>query len=67
MGSPVLSILDEILLPETENKYCLNIIWYRRVVYVTRYVDDILIIFDASNTTSEPILVDSCAMHQKLK
>jgi hypothetical protein len=65
MGSPISGILAEISLREIENKYYPNIIQNRHILFIVRYVDDILIIFDAANTTAESILEDHNAMHNK--
>jgi hypothetical protein len=67
MGSPIFGILAEIHLQEVENKCYPNITKNRHILFIARYVDDILIIFNAANTTAESILEDQKAMHQKLK
>jgi hypothetical protein len=67
MGSPISSILAEIFLQDIENKYYPNIIKSIHILYITRYVDDILIISDVASTMAESILNDHNAMHQKLK
>jgi hypothetical protein len=67
MCSRISGILAEIFLQEIENKYCSNIIQNRHILFIARYMDDILTIFDAANTTAESILEDHNALHQKLK
>jgi hypothetical protein len=46
----------------------LHVKMYRpKILFIARYVDEILIIFDAANITAESNLEDHNAMHQKLK
>jgi hypothetical protein len=67
VGSPVSSIPAEIFIQEIENKYYPNITKNRHILFIVRYVDDILIIFDAASTTAESILEDHNAIHKKIK
>jgi retron-type reverse transcriptase len=67
MGSPISGILAEIFLQKIENKYYPNIIKKRHILFISRNVDDILIIFNTANTMAESILEDHNALHQTLK
>jgi hypothetical protein len=67
MGLPVTSILAEIFLQEIENRYCPNIIKNRHILFIARYMNDILIIFDVGSIMAESISEDHSAMYQKLK
>jgi hypothetical protein len=67
VGSPIFGILAEIFLQEIENKYYPNIIKKKDILFIARYVDDILIIFDAANTTAGSILKIKMSCIRKLK
>jgi hypothetical protein len=67
MGSPISSILAEIFLQEIGSRYYPNIIKNRQIVFLARYVDDIIIIVDIAHTSAELILKDHNDMHLQLK
>jgi hypothetical protein len=46
MGSPISSIIAEIFLQHFEDKYIKQLLYTKNVVLYTRYIDDILIIYD---------------------
>jgi hypothetical protein len=49
MGSPISSIIAEIFLQSLENEFYPSFIKRNNIPYITRYVDDIFIVYD-SNT-----------------
>jgi hypothetical protein len=67
MGSPISSILTETFLQNLEKLFCLDIIKHRHILYITRYVNDILIIYDSAKITAESILANHDAMHPNMK
>jgi hypothetical protein len=52
MGSPISSITAEIFLQYYENIFLKHLLESQNIIYYTRYVDDIFIIFD--NTIIDP-------------
>jgi hypothetical protein len=47
VGSPISSIIAEIFLQHLEDKYIKQLLDTKNIVFYTRYVDGILIIYDA--------------------
>ena len=56
MGSPTPNILSEIFLQNLEDKYFDRMIKRHNIKLLARYVDDIIIIFDNTNTNKIQIL-----------
>jgi hypothetical protein len=52
---------------EIESRYYPNMIKNRQIIFLARYVDDIIISFDTTHTSAELILKDNNDMHQQLK
>jgi hypothetical protein len=55
MGSPISGIVAEIFLQHFENSHLNQIFETKNTIFYTRYVDDILIIYDTERTSSETI------------
>jgi DNA integrity scanning protein DisA with diadenylate cyclase activity len=55
MGSPISVIVAEIFLQHLENSHLNQILETKNIIFYTRYVDDILIIYDTERTSSETI------------
>ena len=53
MGSPISNTIAEIFLQHYENTYIKQVLNMQYIQYYTRYVDDILIIYDTSKVTHE--------------
>jgi hypothetical protein len=67
MGLPISSTLDEIFLQNLENEFYPNITSTRNILYIARYVDDVLIVYDPATTKAEAILQDHNNMHPKME
>jgi hypothetical protein len=48
MGSPISSLVAEIFLQQFEDSHISHLLDTKNIAYYTRYVDDILIIYDAT-------------------
>ena len=48
MGSPISSTIAEIFLDRLENIHIKQLLDTKKIIFYTRYVDDILIIFDTT-------------------
>jgi hypothetical protein len=55
MGSPLSNNIAEILLQHHEQKLLAHLMDNRTIDYYTRYVDDILIIYNTEHTTTDTI------------
>ena len=53
MGSPISNTIAEIFLQHHENTYIKQVLDIQYVQYYTRYVDDIVIIYNNSKITHE--------------
>ena len=60
MGSPISSIIAEIFLQYYENIFIKHLFESKNIIYYTRYVDDIFIIYD--NTITDPNML-TCSMN----
>jgi hypothetical protein len=67
MGSTVSSILAEIFLQELEKKCYPNLIKTRHIKYISRYVDNVFIIYDEAGATAQEILQDHKNTHPRIK
>jgi hypothetical protein len=67
MGSPVSCILAEIFLQNLEAKFYPEMIFTRHIQYIVRYVDDVFIIYDETQTTAQDILRDHNRIHPSMK
>ena len=56
MGSPLSGTLAELFLQYLEKSYIKHWINSKEICFYTRYVDDILIIYDANRTTEKILL-----------
>jgi hypothetical protein len=56
MGSPISSIMAEIFLQHLKEQY-IKLLDSRNTIFYTRYVDDILIIYDSNKI--QPKLIDT--------
>jgi len=50
MGSPISGTIDEIFLQHLEHIYIRPLIETKHILFYTRYIDDILIIYDTEAT-----------------
>jgi hypothetical protein len=66
MGAPSSGIIAEIFLQHTEHKHLPSITQKHKIINYTRYVDDILIIYDSTHTDAPDILTDFNAIHPHL-
>jgi len=65
-GSPISNIIAEIFLQHYENTYIKQAVDIRHIQYYTRYVDDILIIYDNNKITHEQITQQLNQIHTDL-
>ena len=59
MGAPTSSVLSEIYLQFMEHNKLYTILLQNNILGYIRYVDDILIVYNDSNTDSDKLLVHS--------
>ena len=55
MGSPISSTIAEIFLQRLEDVHIKQLLDNRNITIYTRYVDDILIVYDTEKTNSDLI------------
>jgi hypothetical protein len=55
MGSPISGTMAEIFLQHIENKHIKQALDTKNIILYTRFVDDILIIYDSTRTTADDI------------
>jgi hypothetical protein len=67
MGSPVSGVMAEIFLQHPENTQLKQIIDKNNIIFYTRYVDDILIIYDTNKISPETISDHINCIHPALK
>jgi hypothetical protein len=67
MGSPISGLAAEIFLQHYENYIIKNILHVNKIKFYNRYVDDIVIIFDNTNTEVDEILNYMNILHTHLQ
>ena len=67
MGSPISGAIAEIMLQHIENQHIKHLIETGNIIYYTRYVDDIFIVYDSTKTTTEEIQSYADHIHKNLK
>jgi len=67
MGAPSSSIISEIFLQNIEQKHLPSIAKKHNLTNYFRYVDDILIVYDAQQTDIASLLADFNSLHPKLQ
>jgi hypothetical protein len=69
MGSPLSNVIAEIFLQHYEGLFIKHWIDNNIIIYYTRYVDDILVVFDTRRTTENIILeyMNSINKHLEFK
>jgi len=55
MGSPISSTIAEIVLQHLENVHIKQLLDTKNIILYTRYVDDILIIFDTTRIITDQV------------
>ena len=55
MGSPISGLIAEIFLQYNENKHIKQILDTKHIAFYTRYVDDILVIYDSTRLSPQDI------------
>jgi len=55
MGSPISNTVAEIFLQYLENTHLKHILESKQIIFYTRYVDDILMIYNTKHSSSETI------------
>jgi hypothetical protein len=55
MGSPISGTMAETFLQYTENRHLKQLLDSKNIIFYTRYVDDIFIIYDTTRTTADSI------------
>ena len=67
MGSPISNTIAETFLQHHENTYIKQVLDMQYIQYYTRYVDDILIIYDNNKVTHEHITHQFNQVHNDIK
>jgi hypothetical protein len=67
MGSPISGTMAEIFLQHIENRDIKQLLDSKNIVFHTRYVDDIFIIYDTTRITPGEIQIHVDHMHKNLK
>ena len=67
MGSPISGTIAEIFLQDLERTHITPLIESKQILYYTRYIDDILIIYDTDNTNPDKLTQHANAMHENLQ
>ena len=67
MGSPISGTIAEIFLQDLERTHIKPLIESKQILYYTRYIDDILIIYDTDNTNPDKLTQHANAMHENLQ
>ena len=66
MGSPLSGTMAEIFLQHLENSHIKPLLDSKRISFYSRYVDDILVILDATRTNPETIVRYANSMHSNI-
>ena len=66
MGSPISGLIAEVFLQHLENTHIKHIMERQHITLYTRYVDDILIIYDNRHITAETILNHINTIHPNI-
>jgi hypothetical protein len=67
MGSPSSGLIAEMFLQQTEHLHMARLSTKHKIINYCRYVDDILIIFDHSQSSIQAILADFNTLHPYLQ
>ena len=67
MGSPISGLIAELFLQHFEEIHLKHILDAKKITYYTRYVDDILIIYDSAKINAQDIDTYINSIHSKLK
>jgi len=67
MGSPISSTMAEIFLQQIENSIIKHLIDTKIISFYTRYVDDILLIYDSTRTNPDIILQYVDTIHSNIQ
>ena len=67
MGSPISGTIAELFLQHLEHTHIRPLIESKQILYYTRYIDDILIIYDTDNTKQEKLAQHANSMHNNLQ
>jgi hypothetical protein len=63
MGSPISSIIAKIFLQYYENLFSKHLLESKNIIYYTRYVDDILIMYDKTVTNPDHLTNSTNSTH----
>ena len=67
MGSPISGLIAELFLQHFEEIHLKHILDAKKITYHTRYVDDILIIYDSAKINAQDIDTYINSIHSNLK
>ena len=67
MGSPISGKIMEIFLQHLEHTHIRPLIGSKQILYFTRYIDDIFIIYDSDNTNQDKLAQHTNSMHNNLQ
>ena len=66
MGPPLSGTMAEIFLQHLENFHIKPLLDSKRISFYSRYVDDVLVIYDATRTNPETIVHHANSMHSNI-
>jgi hypothetical protein len=67
MGSPLSGTMAEIFLQNLENLHIKPLLDSKFIMFYSQYVDDIIIIYDATRTIPEMIIQHANSMHNNIQ
>ena len=67
MGSPISGTIAEIFLQHLEHTHIRPLIESKQLLYYTRYMDDILVIYDTDNTNQDKLTQHANSMQNNLQ
>jgi len=67
MDSPISGTIAEIFLQHLEHTHIRPLIESKQILYYTRYIDNILIIYDTDNTNQDKVAQHANSMHNNLQ
>jgi len=67
MGSPISGTIAEIFLQHLEHIHIKPLVDSKQILFYTRYIDDILIIYDTESTNQDNLTQYTYSMHTDLQ
>ena len=67
MGSPISGTIAEIFLQNLEHSHIIPLLDSRQILFNTRYIDDMLIIYDTENINQDTLIQYTNSIHNNLQ